>query len=98
MEITAERMAVLLNGGGQGCQVDQGNAYAIELDSRLRAMGWKDAKRYDECSKASFESYLEKDGSKIRIITACFFGVFTQIEAKGFTNPHQSSVRFMTED
>ena len=93
----AEILASAINGGmsSQTSQFDEGNSWAMTLVGKLRATGWKTAKSYDYCSKASYEAYLEKGGAKVRVITTCFLGVFTQVEIRGNGSNKHNSIRFM---
>jgi hypothetical protein len=96
----AQAFADILNTNGNldkgTTQVDYGTDFSMALVGYLKSGGWTYAKRYDECTKAIYEAYLQKDGVKLRIITANFMGIFTQIEMTGrFLNTKDSSIRFI---
>lgn len=52
-----------------------------EVDKLLRKEGFKTHKSSSYCKKASFESWLQKDGVRVEIIESNFMGDFTQIKA-----------------
>jgi len=63
-------------------QIDEGATFGSALSSALRDKGWKSAKMYSACSKATFQTKLqEPDSEKVVNITSAFFlGSFTQVD------------------
>ena len=55
--------------------------FGSELDTLLRAEGFKSERTGSRCKVASFESNLEKNGTHVHIVVSNLFGVFTQVDA-----------------
>ena len=81
--MTAKEAVEKITSEGRGSfQVEIGSVFGSELSSTLRKKGWKPAKTYSSCSKATFETKLQdSDGKKVVSITSTFFmGYFTQVD------------------
>jgi hypothetical protein len=56
--------------------------FGRKIADELYANGWKMSKALDYCSKANYETNLEKDGKSINIVQASFLGSFTQVQVR----------------
>jgi len=76
----AERIAADLEEGGNVHENVGGNI-GHELADILKNRGWKPAKSYSYCTKASSEWDLTNGKTKVNIVVASFMGTFTQVDA-----------------
>lgn len=93
-EMTAQQVCdILCDGtdavealGGDGSsignmQVEQGNAFGLELARLLCSRAWTEVMPGSQCSKATFEVWLRSPkGKTVSIISSWFLGSFTIIE------------------
>ena len=63
-------------------QVDEGSSLGNKVSDALRELGWKTAKSYSRCTKATFEAHLEKDGMRVEIVSSVFMGSFTMFSVR----------------
>jgi hypothetical protein len=80
-KVTPKAAAKLIDGSKKQLNkmFDEGSGWAEQLAAALNIKGWKEARTYSACRKASFERTLQKEGRQVHITSSCFMGVFTDV-------------------
>lgn len=64
----------------ENLMADETSSSAMEYVKVLKELGWKIRKTHSQCSKATYQEYLKKNGIYADIVAANFLGSFVQVE------------------